>query len=63
MGQALLDRRFVKSQNLNPQFSVGQDLFVLIEDDESDALNNGPVSDCLPNTGVFSFEKSYFKTN
>ncbi|XP_059172576.1 uncharacterized protein LOC131953421 isoform X2 [Physella acuta] len=50
MGQALLDRRFVKSQNHNPQFSVGQDLFVLIEDDETDALNNGPVSDCLPKT-------------
>ncbi|XP_005098340.1 uncharacterized protein LOC101862648 [Aplysia californica] len=50
IGQALLDRRFVRGEDASGKFSTGSELFTLVEDDESDALNNGPMTECVPKT-------------
>lgn len=49
MGQALLDRKFIKSSKESDlKFSLKDDLYTLIQDEKSDALNNGPLSSCAP---------------
>ena len=52
MGQALLDKKLAKCEGSHSKFVGGPELYSLVESDESEALNSGAPSACLPQDGM-----------
>lgn len=55
MGQALIDKHFGHNVKSQETFQDTDVYYRLLDDDETEALNSGTMSDCEPRPGTFSF--------
>ena len=52
MGQSLIDRHFGHQVKNADTFQDAEIYYKLLDDDDTAALNSGPMSDCEPRPGL-----------